>query len=369
MYAIISFRGLPAEPMRELPINQPPARLRRYLAAGYVLFIVYASLSPFTGWQDQGLSFIDVLESPLGLTYTGFDLVINLLAYFPLGLLLGLMLRARVGAAGGVLLATIGGALLSAAMEYAQMYLPSRVSSNVDLLANTSGTLAGALLAVSIAPSAWFGFVMRWRQRLFHGGRGVDFGLALVALWMFAQVNPSLPMLGNVFITEVAQPPFVPVPPEPFSWLESAVVALNLLMLGCLLLTLLHQRRHAVIGLVLVLCAVSLTKFIAAALLLKSWALLLWLNGEAMLGISAGLVLLLLINWLPRNLLLWCSAGVTLAYLGLAHGVLDSGKPASAMPLYHWHYGHLLNYNGLSQTVALVFPFLLLGYLWRVWEK
>lgn len=197
----------------------------------------------------------------------------------------------------------------------------------------------------------------------------MDFGLALAALWMFAQVNPSLPMLGNVFITQVAQPPFVPVPSAPFSWLECAAVALNLLMLGCLLLTLLHQRRHAVIGLVLVLCAVTLTKFIAAALLLKSWALLLWLNGEAMLGICAGLVLVLLIHWLPRTLLLWCGAGVTLAYLGLTHGLLDSSKPAAAMPLYHWHYGHLLNYNGLSQTVALVFPFLMLGYLWRIREE
>lgn len=355
--------------MRELPINHPPTRLRRYLATGYALFIVYASLSPFTGWREGELNFIAVLEAPLRLTYTGFDTTVNLIAYFPLGLLLGLLLRERLGAAGGVLLATLGGALLSAVMEYVQMYLPSRVSSNVDLLSNTCGTLAGALLAASVAPSAWFAFVMHWRQRLFHGGEGVDFGLALVALWMFAQVNPSLPMLGNVFITQVAQPPFVPVSAASFSWLECAAVALNLLMLGCLLLTLLHQRRHAVIGLVLVLCAVALTKFIAAALLLKSWALLLWLNGEAVIGICAGLLLLLLIHWLPRMLLLWCGAGVTLAYLGLTHGLLDSSKPAAAMPLYHWHYGHLLNYNGLSQTVALVFPLLLLGYLWRIRER
>ena len=354
--------------MRELPINQSPARLRRYLAAGYVLFIVYASLSPFSGWQDRGLDFIEVLRSPLSLRYTWFDTIANLIAYFPLGLLLGLLLRVRFGAAGGVLLAILGGALLSAAMEYAQMYLPNRISSNVDILANASGTLAGALLAVSIAPSAWFAFVMHWRQRLFHGGEGVDFGLALVALWMFAQINPSLPMLGNVFITGVAQPPFMPVPREPFSWLESSAVALNLLMLGCLLLALLQQRRHAVIGLVLVLCTVAFAKFVSAALLLKSWALLLWLNGEAMLGICVGLILLLLVHWLPRTLLLWFSALVALAYLGLAHGLLDSSTPAATMALYHWHYGNLLNYNGLSRTISLIFPFLMLGYLWRARE-
>lgn len=350
-------------------VNQSPARLRRYLTAGYVLLIIYASLSPFSGWQGRGLDFLKVLGAPLSLRYNWFDAIANLIAYFPLGLLLSLLLRVRFGTFGGVLLAALGGTLLSAAMEYAQMYLPGRISSNVDVLANASGTLAGALLAVSIAPSAWFAFVMHWRQRLFHGGGSVDFGLALLALWMFAQINPSLPMLGNVFITGVAQPPFMPVMRGAFGWLESGAVALNLLMLGCLLLTLLQQRRHALVGLVLVLCAVALAKFVAAALLLKSWALLLWLNGEAMLGICAGLALLLLVHGLPRRLLLWFGAFVALAYLGLAHGLLDSSKPAASMSLYHWHYGHLLNYNGLSQTIALIFPFLMLGYLWQARER
>lgn len=351
--------------MKELPINQPPSRLRRYLVAGYVMLIVYASLSPFSGWRDKGLDFIDVLVSPLKLAYNGFDTIANFVAYLPLGLLLGLLLRARFKAGGSVLLATLAGGLLSATMEYLQMYLPGRISSNMDLLANTSGTLAGALLAASIAPSIWFGAVMRWRQQLFHGGRGADFGLALVALWMFAQVNPSLPMLGNVFIAEAVRQPFMLLPPRPFSWLESAAVAMNLLMLGCLLLTLLRRQRHAVSALTLVLSAVALTKFIAAVLLLHSWALLLWLNGEAMLGIGTGFLLLLLLDRLPRHWLLAYAAGVTLAYFGLMHGLLGSSKPSSSMSLYHWHYGHLLNYNGISQTVALIFPLLMLIYLWR----
>lgn len=39
----------------QLPVTHE--RLRFYLAAGYALFILYGSLSPFTGWQDQGLNF------------------------------------------------------------------------------------------------------------------------------------------------------------------------------------------------------------------------------------------------------------------------------------------------------------------------
>jgi VanZ family protein len=353
--------------MRELFITETRAQLRTLLAIGYALFIVYASLSPFSGWQEQGLEFSAVLLAPLVQTYTWFDAVVNLLAYLPFGLLLGLTLRARSAAGWSVLFATLGGVALSASMEYAQMYLPSRISSNIDLLVNSAGALAGSLLAVSIAPRAWFALhLARWRTRLFHAHAGRDFGLALVALWGFAQVNPSLPMLGNVFISEVARQPFVAAPPEPFQWLESLAVVFNLLMLGALLLTLLRQRRDAVIALVLLLCAVALAKFVTAAVLLKSWALLLWMNSEAMLGILVGLLLLSAGLWLSRRATLRLAAAVALGHLAIGFFVLDSNDPASARAIYHWHYGHLLNYNGLSQTITLVFPFLLLGYLWRI---
>ena len=353
--------------MKDIPITRPSPHLRAYLAAGYTLLIVYASLSPFTGWQEQGLEFSAVLAEPLWQTYSPFDAVVNLLAYIPFGLLLGLALRARFGAGSSVLLATLGGLALSAAMEYAQMYLPNRVSSNFDLLTNSIGVLTGALLAVSIAPRAWFALhLANWRMRFIRTGTGADFGLVLVALWIFAQVNPSLPMLGNVFISEAARAPFAVVQPEPFSWLECTAVLFNLLMKGTLLLTLLRQRRDAVIALVLILCAVALVKFVAAAVLLKSWALLLWLNSEAMLGIFAGMLLLAAASRLPHAWLTKFAALVTLAWLVLTQIVLDSGAPSAAMRLYQWHYGHLLTYNGLSQTVALVFPFLMLGYLWRI---
>ena len=185
--------------MKKTIVTSSRARLRTYLATGYALFIVYASLSPFSGWQEQGLEFSTVLAWPLWLQYTWFDAAANLLGYLPFGLLLGLALRVRFNVSWTVLLATLGGVLLSAMMEYAQMYLPVRISSNLDLLANSSGALVGALLAVSIAPREWFALhLTHWRVRIFHGGREVDFGLALVALWMFAQVNPSLPMLNRL---------------------------------------------------------------------------------------------------------------------------------------------------------------------------
>lgn len=353
--------------MREPFHTKSRPRLRIWLTIGYTLFIVYGSLSPFSGWRGQGLNFSEVLLAPFQLTYTGFDAVINLLAYLPFGLLVGLILRAHFGALVSVILGLCSGMLLSASMEYLQLFLPSRNSSNLDLLNNSAGALIGASMGVSMASWTWFlSHLTRWRNELFMHGHEMDFGLAMLALWMFGQINPSLPMLGNVFISEVAHQPFVTMPPAPLDMWESGAVTLNLLMLGTLMLTLLRAPRKVVTAMLVVLAIVALAKFIAAALLLKSWALLLWINSEAVLGILLGVLLLMTAVWLPRKAAIGLGATVALAYFAIVNFVLDNSTPSAAMSIYHWHYGHLLNYNGLAQTITLVFPLLLLFHLWRI---
>jgi VanZ family protein len=347
--------------MRDKPVSRTQMGLRRYLAAGYALLIMYASLSPFNGWQEPSTGFLEVLGTPLDWPHSRFDLIVNLFAYLPFGLLLYLTLPAHISTTKSIVFATLGGMLLSAAMEYAQMYLPSRTSSNLDLLSNTVGGMLGSLLAATVAPRAWFKLLMDWRQRLFHSGNGADFGLALLFLWLLPQVNPSLPMLGNTFIGNAV---FVSLTTLRFSWMETVSIMLNLLLLGCLLLTLLRQQHHAVAGLLLVLCTVALAKFVAAVLLLKAQALLLWLNDEAIFGICTGLLLLFVASRLPPKWLSWCAVVASLSYLCLAHVSLSSNK--ASMSLYQWHYGHLFNYNNLSQVIMLLFPLLLLIYLWRI---
>lgn len=353
--------------MNTIHSTQTHARLRTWLAIGYALFIVYASLSPFTGWRQQGLEFGDVLMARLGMTYTAFDTTANLLSYLPLGFLVAVTLRARSSAAISVISGVLIGVLLSVTMEYLQMYLPARISSNTDILSNSIGTLIGALLAIVV--TAWpglYAYLTDWRSRLFRDGKEVDFGLALLALWMFGQVNPSLPMLGNVFISKVAQQPFVILPPAPFDWWASAAVTLNLLMLGTLMLTLLRTPRNAATVLLVVLSSVALAKFITAAVLLKSWALLLWINSEAMLGMLMGMAILLALLPISRIAVPLLGMATATIYIVVVNFILDSNAPSSAASVYHWHYGHLLNYNGLAQTIFLTFPLLLIFHLWRI---
>ena len=353
--------------MSELFISESRARLRTLLALGYTLFIAYVSLSPFSGWREQGLDFISVLRMPLLETFTPFDAIVNVLAYIPFGFLVGLALRARFTATVSVLLVVLCGLGLSAGMEYLQMYLPTRISSNMDMLSNITGDLAGALLAVSATSWSWFRTgLLRWRNHLFYLGPEMDFGLALLVLWIFGQINPTLPMLGHVFISEAARQPFAAPLPEPFVWWECVVVMLNLLMLGVLLLTLLRMRHRVVTSLLVVLSVVALVKFITAAFLLKSWALLLWINGEAMLGILLGVTILIGIYAQSHRIVFIFGVIVALGDFIAVNFIADGNSPAAAMSIYHWHYRHLLNYNGLAQTITLIFPVLLLFHLWRI---
>lgn len=115
----------------------------------YTLLIAYASLSPFIGWrvpEGNVLHFLTVWPRYI----TRHDVLINILAYFPLGFLAALSLhRWRNNDTTAMLLAiaTAAGAALSLGMETLQVFIPGRIAALPDLLTNTAGSLAGAILA------------------------------------------------------------------------------------------------------------------------------------------------------------------------------------------------------------------------------
>jgi hypothetical protein len=251
-------------------------------------------------------------------------------------------------------------------MEFLQMYLPTRISSNVDLLTNSLGVFFGAIIAVSI--TSWTGIFLRgeyWRHHIFHQGKEVDFGLALLALWMFGQINPSLEMLGNISVGEFVRHPFeVPVAVEFDAWGIFAVI-LNVMMLGSLMLTILRAQQKILGSLLTVLGIVIIIKLFAAAVLLKSWALLLWMNSEAVWGIVFGLVWIFIIQW-TKNVIISVGVFSSLGSFLLVNFAPNSNNTLATKSLYQWQYGHLLTYTGLAQTIAMIFPLLLLLYFWRI---
>jgi VanZ family protein len=135
---------LHTQPSTPTPHRHSP--LARAGLACFVFLVVYASLYPFAGWTDMGVSPFAYLTAPLPRYNTVFDVVTNVWGYMPLGMLTVLALHPRITGWRAVLIALGAGLLLSGAMEAIQTYLPTRVSSNVDLATNTLGALLGAIV-------------------------------------------------------------------------------------------------------------------------------------------------------------------------------------------------------------------------------
>src|SRR5690606_22572174 len=102
----------------------------------------------------------------------------------------------RVRGIWAVLLAALAGILVTLTMETVQNFLPSRVPSNLDLITNAGGCLAGALLG------AWWAPGLLDRSRLSQLRRRwfapyASQGLAPAALWPRAQAYPQGCLFGD----------------------------------------------------------------------------------------------------------------------------------------------------------------------------
>jgi VanZ family protein len=341
----------------------PPPHLPLYLAAAYTLLVIYASLYPFTGWHDNGVSPTDFLFAIWPRYWTSFDLVTNILAYMPLGFIWVPALQPRYGRLLSVLLATLLGCCLSLSLETLQNFLPTRVASNLDLASNCLGVLLGALIGT------------RWGAELLDGGRlhtlskrligdgpMANSGLVLLALWLLTQLNPEIILFGNgdlrdVLATLLTTEP-LPYSAEHFPWLEAGVTASNTLAVGLICTCLLRERRLQL--------AVAL--FITA-LLVKSFSLtilvsnidLTWMTFGSLVGLGGGLLLWLIISFLPRLLQQALAALALMLATTLVNLVPEN--PYLAATLQVWQQGHFLNFNGLTRLTSALWPFLALPWL------
>ena len=83
------------------------------------------------------------------------DIVANIFFFLPMGYFFALALRRRCHSVLSFIMLSIGfGLMLSVSMESLQILLPSRFSSMVDVLSNTTGTAIGAALSTFIRTDA-----------------------------------------------------------------------------------------------------------------------------------------------------------------------------------------------------------------------
>jgi len=345
-----------------LDVRPHGTRLPQYFAFLYGVMIVYASLEPFSGWMAPlpGTPFF--LFAPWPARYARYDLAINVVAYIPFGLFVALTGR-HTRAATRFAIATAMAALLSAAMETTQMFLPSRDASTIDLLSNTAGGALGGLAALVLNGTPGLRTRMaHWRERVFLGGRSGDLGLALLGIWLLAQVNPGIPLFAATF-----DPSLELTRDLAGTLLQAAQSAFNVVGVGLFLALLLHQRRYlGGAGLVLIGVALML-KGAAAAVLLRSTMWDNWLKASVTFGVVAGAIALLLMTRLSRPVQTTLCAIALLSSLIAPLLAPDMWQARAPLALFDWPYGHLLNFNGLTHAVLVVWPVLASCYLmWLV---
>jgi VanZ family protein len=337
---------------------RPRTRLPHVLAALYGVAIVYASLEPFSPWlpPPPGTPFFLFAATS---RFVRYDALLNVLAYLPFGFFVALLARGA-STRRRVATATLIGAAMSFAMESLQMYIPPRVASPYDLATNTIGALLGGILATLVAHSPRARrFLYQARGRFFLPGHLGDIGLGLLLLWLVAQTNPGIPLFAVTFDPDTINPngaASAGATDAAGVLVQAAGSAFQLLGVGLFVALLLRRRHRAGVLVVAMIVAALALKTFAAALMLRPAAWQAWLKSPTLAGIAIGAILLRLAFALPRPVQVALCAVAVLSALGaplLAPETLAGRVPVS---LFEWHYGQLLNYNGLTRTVLLAWP-------------
>ena len=331
------------------------------LAGAYTLLALYASLYPFTGWRDTGSDPFVFLEAGWPRYFTGFDLVVNGLAYFPVGFLWASALQRhlpRYAACGVALLAGLG---LSLGIETLQNYLPSRVPSNLDVACNTVGAIVGALAGLRWGSMLLDGGRLHaWRERRFMHGSAGDVGLLLVGAWFLTQLNPETFLFGSGNLRGlIGLPGALPFAAEHFIGLETATVAGQTLAIA-LIGSRLAANHPLLLPIVLVATALSVKSF-ALLVLMNGVHGFAWATPGSLAGLALGLVLWAGLVQAPPAALQTAAALALMLATVLANLMPDN--PYLENTLRVWQQGHFFNFNGLTRLVTALWPFLALPWL------
>jgi len=340
-------------------------RLAWILAVAYLLVIAYASLQPFHGWRAPPEEILHFLTAPWPRFITLQDVMVNVVAYFPLGLLLSIGLGARYGPARGVAAATPAAALLSLVMETAQLFLPVRIASNVDLLANSLGALVGAMAAPLLAPTrALGGKLYAMRHRLFQEGMTADVGFVIVVLWLVTQFHPTAQFFGTgAFRATLDLPAYSAHTPLLAFGSEAVVVTFNLLGVGLMLSALMHGASRPMLVTGCAVGAALAVKVLTAVALLQAPAPLAWLTPGVLAGLAAGWALLFAAVRLPRPAQLAIAAACIV--IATAAINLAPDNPYLSVPprLLARGASHFLSFSGIVRALSELWPLLAIGYL------
>lgn len=361
----------------DAPAEKHGSAVSRASLLAYLLLIIYASWFPFSGWRGSGLSPFIFLNTTMPQYWTGFDVVVNIIGYIPLGMLFALAVYPRIHGIWAILLASLLSMLVSGTVEAVQTYLPSRVPSNLDFFTNSAGGFVGAIIGAFGARSYLDeSRLYRLRQRLF--AQQASLGLVLLALWPLAQIYPQpylfghgqiLPILSNwlsrLLDTNVdliaLLRPGAAMSVEQYWLSETIITACG--MTGAVLTLLCIARRGAPRALLVagLLIAAVVVKALASSLFFTPENAFVWVTPGAQGGFLIGLIMVSGLAFAPhvaqRRL-----AAVTLVLSLLVVNTIPV-NPYFSATLSGWVQGKFLNFNGAAQFLSLMWPFFALWFL------
>lgn len=213
--------------------------MRRRLLVVAALMIAYGSLYPFhlamPGSIDGALR--DLLGQDLRIRSIG-DLVGNVILFMPLG---------AAAAAGGrwrrpasLTLHVVLGTAYALLLQVMQLFLPERDAALVDVAWNAVGLVAGAMFAPILD---------RTQGRASGDSRAATVPLALLALWVVAELAPLVPALDWQGVKDALKPLFRA---DRIEWSRALLGAMRILAAGLLLQAVVAGARGRFVLLALV---------------------------------------------------------------------------------------------------------------------
>jgi len=320
----------------------------------WVLLLAYASLYPFTPLRPPSS---EVLRGMFVLSrhVIRSDVVFNIVAYVPLGTLLCLYFRSA-GERGRAIAKAVGiAAVFSLAMEVAQLFVPGRVSSVVDLLANAGGALLGALAFADPFYSMLTRPLGELRERSVIAGAWGDAALVLLMLWLLAQLNPALPFFGAGDIAREIEPEL--------ATLQWAAVGMGICGFGLFVSTLLQAEAGSLRITLLLLTIALWLKFAMAGIMLQPHLSPDWGSTGRIAGLAAGILVFIPLRKLARLGRIYMAFVLTLAaaLFSKVFGAYSAGD--EFLRLFRWPYGQLGSFATLTRFIQELWPFAAVAFL------
>ena len=333
--------------------------LPHFLATLYGLAIVYASLQPFTNWMAPVPGAPFFLFAPWPPRWVRYDIITNVAR-----------LRPRSDSSSGWSRAGAAPRAQLALGDRRRRGPVARDGNAADVPADARRERRRPHLQRRRAPrsaarSPWPSRARRGRgvaiasarERWFLPGSAGDIGLALLAIWLAVQANPAIPLFAAMYDSSPRRlRPSRRRADSPRRWSKARKARSSCWASGLFVALLMRERRHVAGAVLLLIGAAAIVKGVAATVLLSPAAGEHWLTPGVALGVAAGSLLLALAIRLPR------SAQVTLATIALLSSLLatlfapDLLFARAPIGLFNGPYGHLLNFNGLTHTVLLLWP-------------